>query len=74
MYSKVEPGDFAVIGCRLREPKGGVKNENKDLGLNTQKLGLLLAHMQKPQKAMGNSDLVLLSLTLPTTRHPGRDM
>lgn len=35
IYSKVEPAEFAVIGCRLREPKGGLKNENKDLGLNT---------------------------------------
>lgn len=34
---KVEPAEFAVTGCRLRETKEGVKNENKDLGLNTQK-------------------------------------
>ena len=34
-YLKVEPAEFAVTGCRLRETKDGVKNENKDLGLNT---------------------------------------
>ena len=35
IYLKVEPAEFAVTRCRLRETKEGVKNENKDLGLNT---------------------------------------